>query len=207
MSDSPPICSGFDRSVNESRRKDPSSIGVLLKLMNKTLRLACLGESRRARLLRGNMKVNGNSRTCSVHEKFDSACGVACQEFSTYCGEQNLNQLESAIRRRFCSRVVPTLNLRTFPLSFRPPNPICLGRQHRRIVLISGQPQTGQPIRKDLARLMNSQSKQNGPLILSGRGVTAVLGPTNTGKTHLRYRAHGCARYRRDRPAAAASGA
>ncbi len=41
---------------------------------------------------------------------------------------------------------------------------------------------------------MNSQSKQNGPLILSGRDVTAVLGPTNTGKTHLaieRMVAHG----------------
>lgn len=32
---------------------------------------------------------------------------------------------------------------------------------------------------------MNIQTKQSGPLILSGRDVTAVLGPTNTGKTHL----------------------
>jgi len=32
---------------------------------------------------------------------------------------------------------------------------------------------------------MNILPKQNDPLILSGRGVTAVLGPTNTGKTHL----------------------
>lgn len=32
---------------------------------------------------------------------------------------------------------------------------------------------------------MNIQSKQNEPLVLSGRDVTAVLGPTNTGKTHL----------------------
>ena len=32
---------------------------------------------------------------------------------------------------------------------------------------------------------MNIQQKQNAPLILSGRDVTAVLGPTNTGKTHL----------------------
>ena len=32
---------------------------------------------------------------------------------------------------------------------------------------------------------MNVQSRPNGPLILSGRDVTAVLGPTNTGKTHL----------------------
>ncbi|WP_127521146.1 helicase-related protein [Mesorhizobium sp. Z1-4] len=32
---------------------------------------------------------------------------------------------------------------------------------------------------------MNIQTKQAGPLILSGRDVTAVLGPTNTGKTHL----------------------
>ena len=32
---------------------------------------------------------------------------------------------------------------------------------------------------------MNIQPKQTGPLILSGRDVTAVLGPTNTGKTHL----------------------
>ncbi|PWK76389.1 helicase-related protein [Aminobacter sp. AP02] len=32
---------------------------------------------------------------------------------------------------------------------------------------------------------MNVHSKQNDPLILSGRDVTAVLGPTNTGKTHL----------------------
>ena len=32
---------------------------------------------------------------------------------------------------------------------------------------------------------MNIQPKQTEPLILSGRDVTAVLGPTNTGKTHL----------------------
>ncbi|HMM62547.1 MAG TPA: helicase-related protein [Mesorhizobium sp.] len=32
---------------------------------------------------------------------------------------------------------------------------------------------------------MNFQPKANQPLILSGRDVTAVLGPTNTGKTHL----------------------
>ncbi len=32
---------------------------------------------------------------------------------------------------------------------------------------------------------MNIQPKQQGPLILSGRDVTAILGPTNTGKTHL----------------------
>ena len=32
---------------------------------------------------------------------------------------------------------------------------------------------------------MNIQPRQNEPLILSGRDVTAVLGPTNTGKTHL----------------------
>lgn len=34
-------------------------------------------------------------------------------------------------------------------------------------------------------RPMNIQPKQTEPLILSGRDVTAVLGPTNTGKTHL----------------------
>ncbi len=41
---------------------------------------------------------------------------------------------------------------------------------------------------------MNLQNKPNDPLILSGRDVTAVLGPTNTGKTHLaieRMVAHG----------------
>lgn len=32
---------------------------------------------------------------------------------------------------------------------------------------------------------MNIQPKHTEPLILSGRDVTAVLGPTNTGKTHL----------------------
>lgn len=32
---------------------------------------------------------------------------------------------------------------------------------------------------------MNIHPKPTGPLILSGRDVTAVLGPTNTGKTHL----------------------
>ncbi|TJX01006.1 MAG: hypothetical protein E5X43_08670, partial [Mesorhizobium sp.] len=32
---------------------------------------------------------------------------------------------------------------------------------------------------------MNIQAKHTEPLILSGRDVTAVLGPTNTGKTHL----------------------
>ncbi|TIW82524.1 MAG: helicase, partial [Mesorhizobium sp.] len=32
---------------------------------------------------------------------------------------------------------------------------------------------------------MNIQPKHSQPLILSGRDVTAVLGPTNTGKTHL----------------------
>ena len=32
---------------------------------------------------------------------------------------------------------------------------------------------------------MNIQPRQNEPLVLSGRDVTAVLGPTNTGKTHL----------------------
>ena len=43
------------------------------------------------------------------------------------------------------------------------------------------------------------------PLILSGRGVTAVLGPTNTGKTHYaieRMAAHSSgARKRSRRPA------
>ncbi|TPK77188.1 helicase [Mesorhizobium sp. B2-4-15] len=41
---------------------------------------------------------------------------------------------------------------------------------------------------------MNIQPKHTQPLILSGRDVTAVLGPTNTGKTHLaieRMVAHG----------------
>ncbi|MBZ9818700.1 helicase-related protein [Mesorhizobium sp. CA4] len=41
---------------------------------------------------------------------------------------------------------------------------------------------------------MNIQPKHSQPLILSGRDVTAVLGPTNTGKTHLaieRMVAHG----------------
>ncbi|MBZ9759992.1 helicase [Mesorhizobium sp. CA8] len=41
---------------------------------------------------------------------------------------------------------------------------------------------------------MNIQPKRSQPLILSGRDVTAVLGPTNTGKTHLaieRMVAHG----------------
>ena len=32
---------------------------------------------------------------------------------------------------------------------------------------------------------MNAPIRQTDPLILSGRDVTAVLGPTNTGKTHL----------------------
>ncbi|MEO4000888.1 helicase-related protein [Mesorhizobium sp. CAU 1732] len=32
---------------------------------------------------------------------------------------------------------------------------------------------------------MNIQTRNDGPLVLSGRDVTAVLGPTNTGKTHL----------------------
>ncbi len=32
---------------------------------------------------------------------------------------------------------------------------------------------------------MNVQVKQTDPLVLSGRNVTAILGPTNTGKTHL----------------------
>jgi ATP-dependent RNA helicase SUPV3L1/SUV3 len=32
---------------------------------------------------------------------------------------------------------------------------------------------------------MNLHQKQNDPLVVSGRDVTAVLGPTNTGKTHL----------------------
>ena len=32
---------------------------------------------------------------------------------------------------------------------------------------------------------MTVSSMHNAPLILSGRDVTAVLGPTNTGKTHL----------------------
>lgn len=32
---------------------------------------------------------------------------------------------------------------------------------------------------------MSVQPRQNEPLVLSGRDVTAVLGPTNTGKTHL----------------------
>ncbi len=32
---------------------------------------------------------------------------------------------------------------------------------------------------------MNVHPRQRDPLVLSGRGVTAVLGPTNTGKTHL----------------------
>ncbi|GLS30418.1 ATP-dependent RNA helicase SUPV3L1/SUV3 [Mesorhizobium albiziae] len=41
---------------------------------------------------------------------------------------------------------------------------------------------------------MNLQPNQSDPLVLSGRDVTAVLGPTNTGKTHLaieRMVAHG----------------
>ncbi|MCC0029657.1 MAG: helicase [Brucellaceae bacterium] len=32
---------------------------------------------------------------------------------------------------------------------------------------------------------MNVQTKQTDPLVLTGRNVTAILGPTNTGKTHL----------------------
>ena len=32
---------------------------------------------------------------------------------------------------------------------------------------------------------MNIQSLQKDDAVVSGRGVTAVLGPTNTGKTHL----------------------
>ena len=32
---------------------------------------------------------------------------------------------------------------------------------------------------------MTIHPKTNEPLVLSGRDVTAVLGPTNTGKTHL----------------------
>ncbi|TKT75451.1 helicase-related protein [Aquamicrobium sp. LC103] len=32
---------------------------------------------------------------------------------------------------------------------------------------------------------MNMLTRQNAPLVLTGRDVTAVLGPTNTGKTHL----------------------
>ncbi len=32
---------------------------------------------------------------------------------------------------------------------------------------------------------MNIRPKHTEPLVLSGRDVTAVLGPTNTGKTHL----------------------
>lgn len=42
---------------------------------------------------------------------------------------------------------------------------------------ITGEKSPSQP--------MNIQPKTNEPLILSGRDVTAVLGPTNTGKTHL----------------------
>ena len=33
--------------------------------------------------------------------------------------------------------------------------------------------------------VMNVQTKQTDPLVLTGRNVTAILGPTNTGKTHL----------------------
>ena len=32
---------------------------------------------------------------------------------------------------------------------------------------------------------MNIQTRTDAPLVLSGRDVTAVLGPTNTGKTHF----------------------
>src|SRR5690554_5680715 len=32
---------------------------------------------------------------------------------------------------------------------------------------------------------MNIRTRHDAPLVLSGRDVTAVLGPTNTGKTHL----------------------
>ena len=41
---------------------------------------------------------------------------------------------------------------------------------------------------------MNVQPRPKDAMILSGRGVTAVLGPTNTGKTHYaidRMVAHG----------------
>src|SRR5690606_13144646 len=34
-------------------------------------------------------------------------------------------------------------------------------------------------------RIMSLQRRHDAPLVLSGRDVTAVLGPTNTGKTHL----------------------
>ena len=43
---------------------------------------------------------------------------------------------------------------------------------------------------------MSQLKTNNDPLILSGRGVTAVLGPTNTGKTHYaidRILSHGSA--------------
>ncbi len=55
--------------------------------------------------------------------------------------------------------------------------PMCLGSE-------APQPR-GMPCCTDFCGRMNIHPKTQQPLILSGRDVTAVLGPTNTGKTHL----------------------
>lgn len=54
---------------------------------------------------------------------------------------------------------------------------MCLGSE-------TPQPR-GMPCCRDFCGRMNIHPKTQQPLILSGRDVTAVLGPTNTGKTHL----------------------
>ncbi|TDR37077.1 ATP-dependent RNA helicase SUPV3L1/SUV3 [Aquamicrobium defluvii] len=55
--------------------------------------------------------------------------------------------------------------------------PMCLGSE-------TPQPRL-MPRCQDFCGRMNIHPKTQQPLILSGRDVTAVLGPTNTGKTHL----------------------
>ena len=87
------------------------------------------------------------------------------------------------------SRLVPTLNSRQH-LRFR------FGRAKSLCVAAIRLPGTAAPRSASAAERnaeperprsdpMNIQPKKTEPLILSGRDVTAVLGPTNTGKTHL----------------------
>ena len=96
---------------------------------------------------------------------------------TTSSGERIVNRVEFSDSFQNSSRLVP--NVKRAISAFA----------SVRISYMSERPRA-----KRLPFPMNLQNKPNDPLILSGRDVTAVLGPTNTGKTHLaieRMVAHG----------------
>ena len=136
---------------------------------------------------------------------------------TTSSGEQNLNRAESLIRRRFVPELVPSLNC---GLGSKALFPFASARKSLCVATSSGHCWAAVPPR---GRLRNAEPERprsdpmtihpktneppGGPLVLSGRDVTAVLGPDQHRQDPSRHRAHGGAWQRADRPAAQAAGA